>query len=47
MAFVVNHNGVVYQKDLGENSKKAALAMKRFNPDETWEKVEEHIVKAE
>ncbi len=40
MAFIVNHDGVVYQKDLGENSKKTALAMKLFNPDTTWEKVE-------
>lgn len=40
MAFIVNHDGVVYQKDLGENSKKDALAMKLFNPDTTWEKVE-------
>ena len=40
MAFIVNHDGVVYQKDLGENSKKTALAMKLFNPDTTWGKVE-------
>jgi len=40
MAFIVNHDGVVYQKDLGENPKKTALAMKLFNPDSTWEKVE-------
>jgi len=40
MAFIVNHDGVVYQKDLGEKSEKAALAMKLFNPDSTWEKVE-------
>jgi len=46
MAFIVNHDGVVYQKDLGENSKKDALAMKLFNPDSTWEKVEEDVAKA-
>ncbi len=40
MTFIVNHDGVVYQKDLGENSEKAALGMKLFNPDSTWEKVE-------
>jgi hypothetical protein len=38
MTFVVNHDGIVYQKDLGENTKKAAHAMKRFNPDSTWRK---------
>jgi hypothetical protein len=39
MTFVVNHNGIVYQKDLGENTKKAAQAMKRFDPDSSWQKV--------
>jgi len=43
MTFTVNHDGVVYQEDLGENTKKAALAMERFNPDNTWEKVEEDL----
>ena len=43
MTFIVNHDGVVYQKDLGENSEKAALAMKLFNPDSTWEKVEKDV----
>jgi len=40
MTFIVNHDGIVYQKDLGGNTDRAALAMKRFNPDGTWEKVE-------
>jgi DUF2950 family protein len=43
MTFTVNHDGVVYQEDLGENTKKAALAMDRFNPDNTWKKVEEDL----
>jgi hypothetical protein len=41
MTFVVNHDGVVYQKDLGRNTEKAAQAIKLFNPDSTWKKVEE------
>jgi len=41
MTFVVNHGGVVYQKDLGRNTEKAAQAIKLFNPDSTWKKVEE------
>jgi len=41
MTFIVNHDGVVYQKDLGRDSEKAAQAMKFFNPDATWKKVEE------
>jgi hypothetical protein len=40
MTFIVNHDGVVYQKDLGRNTAKAAQAMKLFNPDSTWKKVE-------
>jgi hypothetical protein len=31
---------VVYQKDLGKNTEKAVQAMKLFNPDSTWKKVE-------
>lgn len=40
MTFVVNHDGVVFQKDLGPNTTAAAKAMKTFNPDATWTKVE-------
>jgi len=38
MTFVVNHEGVVYQKDLGKNSAKTAKAMTAFDPDKTWKK---------
>lgn len=41
MTFVVNHKGIVYQKDLGEDTKKTAHAMRLFNPDSTWQKVME------
>jgi len=40
MTFIVNHDGVVYQKNLGKNTEKTAQAMKLFNPDSTWKKVE-------
>ena len=39
MTFIVSHDGVVYQKDLGPNSAAIARAMKEFNPDSTWQKV--------
>jgi DUF2950 family protein len=39
MTFIVNQDGVVYQKDLGPNSAAIARAMKEFNPDSTWKKV--------
>jgi Protein of unknown function (DUF2950) len=40
MTFLVNQEGVVYQKDLGKGTAKAAGAMKRYDPDTTWKKVE-------
>jgi len=40
MTFIVNQEGVVYQKDLGKGTAKAAGAMKRYDPDPTWKKVE-------
>lgn len=41
MTFIVNQEGVVYQKDLGRQTAKVAGAMNRFDPDKTWTKVEE------
>ena len=38
MTFIVNQDGVVYQKDLGRNTEKAVQAIKLFNPDSTWKK---------
>jgi hypothetical protein len=40
MTFVVNHAGQVYQKDLGERTEGIAKRMTRFDPDQTWKKVE-------
>lgn len=34
--FVVNQNGVVYQKDLGPDTLKAFSGMELYNPDKTW-----------
>ena len=34
--FEVNNDGVVYQKDLGEDTEKIAAAIREFNPDEGW-----------
>lgn len=39
MTFVVNHEGVIYQKDLGKGTQKTARAIKAFNPGPGWEKV--------
>lgn len=40
MTFIVNQDGIVYQKNLGKHTAKIASAMKVFDPDKTWTKVE-------
>lgn len=37
--FIVNQDGVVYQKDLGPDTKKMGIAMTEYDPDSTWERV--------
>jgi Protein of unknown function (DUF2950) len=39
MTFLVNHQGVVYEKDLGPNTAAIAAGMAAFNPDSTWQRV--------
>ena len=36
MTFMVNHDGVVYEKDLGPGTAAAAEKMAKFNPDKSW-----------
>ena len=38
MTFIVNQDGVVYEKDLGPNTATAAAAIKSFNPDSSWQR---------
>ena len=38
--FIVNQQGVVYQKDLGSDTAQIAGAMTQYNPDTTWTKAE-------
>jgi hypothetical protein len=40
MTFIVNHDGVVYEKDLGPGTSAAAQRMTTFNPDKSWKRVE-------
>ncbi|HTJ93703.1 MAG TPA: DUF2950 domain-containing protein [Pararobbsia sp.] len=37
MTFVINNNGVIYQKDRGEN----ASPVTEFNPDHTWQRLQD------
>ena len=39
MTFIVNHDGVVYEKDLGPNTPATAQSMTKFNPDKTWKQL--------
>ena len=34
--FVVNSDGIVYQKDLGPDTAKIAPKIDSYNPDKTW-----------
>jgi hypothetical protein len=36
MTFIVNHNGVVYERDLGPNTTKLAGGIKAFDPGKGW-----------
>jgi hypothetical protein len=40
-SFMVSHDGVVYEKDLGPGSLDAFTKMERFNPDRSWSPVVE------
>jgi len=43
MTFIVNQEGIIYQKDIGKETKRRAEAMKIFDPDKTWSKAEESV----
>jgi Protein of unknown function (DUF2950) len=38
--FIVNHRGIVYEKDLGATTSLLARQMTQFNPDKTWHPVD-------
>ena len=39
--FIVSHDGIVYEKDLGEKTVELFRAMERYNPDSTWKPVQD------
>jgi hypothetical protein len=39
MTFIVNQDGVIYEKSFGQDTPSAAAAITRFNPDKTWTRV--------
>jgi Protein of unknown function (DUF2950) len=40
MTFMVNQDGIVYEKDLGADTTKAAAAITDYNPDSSWRPVD-------
>ena len=40
MTFIVNQGGVIYQKDLGDDTEREAPSITSFNPDQTWHETE-------
>src|SRR5208337_1648209 len=39
MTFVVNQQGIIYEKDLGPKTEDLAKSVTKYAPDKTWEKV--------
>jgi hypothetical protein len=42
MTFVCNHDGVVFEKNLGRDTAAIAAKMTVYNPDATWKKSDQH-----
>ena len=43
MTFLVNHQGIIYEKDLGRHTTEIALDMTSFDPDPTWRRVHDAV----
>jgi len=41
MTFIVNQDGIVYQKDLGKKTESLGKVMQEYNPDASWRKAED------
>lgn len=44
MTFVVNQEGIIFEKNLGKDTRRAAEAITLFNPDRSWKKVKRQEV---
>jgi Protein of unknown function (DUF2950) len=40
MTFIINQDGIMYQKDLGSNTTNRARTLSSYNPDTTWKRVQ-------
>jgi hypothetical protein len=43
MTFIVNQEGIIYEKNFGKDTKRIEEAMKIFDPDKTWKRVKETL----
>lgn len=43
MTFIVNQEGIIYEKDLGKDTTRIVEVMKIFDPDKTWKRVKETL----
>jgi Protein of unknown function (DUF2950) len=41
MIFIVNQDGVIFQKDLGPGTQSVAMSITEFVPDDTWDRVDQ------
>ena len=39
MTFIVNQDGIVYQKDLGPDTESIARSITLYNPDPSWQRI--------
>jgi hypothetical protein len=43
VTFVVKQLGILFQKDLGQKTVEIAAAMTKYDPDESWQPVEDGL----
>ena len=43
--FIVNHDGVVFEKDMGRDTAAVASGINAYNPDSSWNRVDPHPAK--
>ncbi len=39
--FIISHDGIVYQKDLGPDTPNIVKQIERYNPDKTWTRTDD------
>ncbi|HET6565315.1 MAG TPA: DUF2950 domain-containing protein [Xanthomonadales bacterium] len=47
MTFITNHRGLVWQKDLGEDTETVAAAMETYDPDSSWSPTSDYMIETD